>query len=145
MESPPCTLTEEDSSGSTHTVVSDCSDMTTTTLLPDPVPLADGEKAQLGVPYYVDVQILSGHCSWIYLQFDGRLWWVDMSNDELPHWDRPSEGGSLTLIEELTAEFQDDNPSPTNATLTQYDEGTIATNNACARGHGCTTHANRQR
>src|SRR3546814_5467845 len=126
MESPPCTRTEEASSGSTHTVVSDCSDMTTTTLLPDPVPLADGEKAQIGVPYYVDVQIMSGHCSWIYLQFDGRWWWAEMSNDELARWATPTEGGSLTLIDEMTAAFQGDRARTKIATLTQYDDGTHA-------------------
>src|SRR3546814_5801745 len=75
--------------------------MTTIPAAVDPAPLADGEKPQLGVPYYVDVQIMSGHCSWIYLQFDGRWWWAEMSKDELAHWrseEHTSERQSLMRI-----------------------------------------------
>src|SRR3546814_15150858 len=89
----------------------------------DPPPLADGDKPQLGVPYYVDVQIMSGHCSWIYLQFDGSWWWAEMSNDELAHWARPTAGGSLPLIDEMTAEFQGRHARPKIATPTPYHDG----------------------
>jgi hypothetical protein len=73
-------LTEEDASGSTHTVQS-CPD---TTLPPQ------GEELELGVGYYVDVDVECGA-----FELGGEIWTLEQG--DLTGWSTPHEGGTFTL------------------------------------------------
>jgi hypothetical protein len=116
------TLVEQDASGTTHTV-NPCPPATEPAD-PELRPLAEGEQPQVGVAYYVDVQVMTGHCSWISAEVADRWWWAELSNEELAHWSTPTEGGSFTLVDEATAEFVGDADRTKVAKLVQFDDGT---------------------
>lgn len=97
-EPQPCgeVLVEEDASGTTHTLQPyPC---------PEPLRLPEGEEPQIGVGYYVDVNV--GRCS--YVDFDGS-WWLPLGVDPLTDgWSTPTEGGTLTLTTQDEAAFLGD-------------------------------------
>lgn len=68
----------------------------------------DGEPLEIGVGYYVEVDVMTGHCSWVSAQVGGRWWIAQMSNEALADWSTPTEGGTFTLLDEDTAEFVGD-------------------------------------
>lgn len=119
LHSPPCeVLVEEDESGTTHTVQPspDC-------VSPDPVELPAGDEPLEGVGYYVDVQVLDGHCTWISVEVGGRWWWAEMPPGSLSEWSTPTEGGTFTLLDPETAEFVGDAQRTKTAILTPFGDG----------------------
>jgi len=71
-------------------------------------PLPEGERAEIGVGYYLEV---STHCGVQLAAFDGRLW--DASpvlgdGNPPPGWAEPTEGGTMTLLGPDEAEFVGD-------------------------------------
>lgn len=103
---------EKDSSGTTHTVQTDpgCTD-------PDPRSLGDGEQPELGVGYYVDVDVMDGHCTWISVEVAGQWWWAQFESGTLAGWSTPTEGGTFTLLEDGQASFVGDAQGTKVATL----------------------------
>lgn len=112
-------LIEEDGAGSTHTVQPspDC-------VSPDPIELPTGEQPAVGVGYYVDVQVLDGHCTWISAEVGGRWWWAEMPPGSLSEWSTPTEGGTFTLLDADTAQFVGDAARTKTALLTPFGDGT---------------------
>lgn len=121
VDPQPCgdVLVQEDASGTTHTVQPnpDCVD-------PEPATLAPGEEPQIGVGYYVDVQVMDGHCTWISVEVAGRWWWAEFPPGALADWSTPTEGGTFTLIEGDRAEFVGDAERTKVAELTVFEDGT---------------------
>lgn len=111
-------LVQEDESGTTHTVQPnrDCVD-------PDPATLAPGEEPQIGVGYYVDMQVMDGHCTWISVEFAGRWWIAQFGSGDLAEWSTPTEGGTFTLLEADRAEFVGDAQRTKVAELTVWEDG----------------------
>ncbi len=113
----PCqTQVEQDGSGTTHTVQPppEC-------VPPDPQPLADGEQPVRGVAYYVDVEVLDRHCTWVSVEVGSRWWWAEMQPGSLADWSTPTEGGSFTLLDADTAEFVGDAERRKVALLTPFE------------------------
>lgn len=71
-------------------------------------PLPEGERAVVGVGYYLDI---STHCGVRLAAFDGRLWDASPmlgNGNPPPGWAEPTEGGSMTLLAPDEAEFVGD-------------------------------------
>lgn len=115
------TTLEEDSSGTTQ-ILETCPGEAT----PgdgELRPLGDGEQPEVGVPYYVDLSVMTGHCSWVTVEFGGRWWWAELSNEELADWSTPTEGGTLTLTDPDHATFVGDAAGTKQATLQIFNDG----------------------
>jgi len=113
-------LVEDDGAGTTHTIQT-CP--TTTVAATEPRPLEPGEEPAIGVAYNVDV--LTGalsHCGFISVELGGRWWWADgIVDDRQAHgWAEPTEGGTLTLVDEGEATFVGDAQATKVATLVPY-------------------------
>ena len=101
-EPQPCVLEEADGTGTTHTV------QTCGTPEDKAVRLGPDEEPEVGVGYYVDVDVVV-HCNWVSVELGGRWWWADgIPTDEISQWAQPTEGGILTLLDEGHAEFVGD-------------------------------------
>lgn len=79
------TVTEDDGSGTTHTVQT-CPEPSG-----DPMILEEGQEPEIGVGYYVGE--VNTHCGWF--TWAGR-WWATDEPTPLP-WSTPTEGGTFTL------------------------------------------------
>jgi hypothetical protein len=99
-------LVEDDGSGTTHTV-NPCPEEIQPSQ-PDLTHLSEGEQPQVGVAYYVDLTVMTGHCSWVTAQVGDRWWIAQLSNEELASWSTPTEGGSFTLTDADHATFVGD-------------------------------------
>lgn len=119
VDPQPCgdVLVEEDASGTTHTVPPnpDCV---------EPATLPAGEDPQLGIGYYVDVQVMDEHCTWISVEVAGRWWWAELPSGALAGWSTPTEGGTFTLLEPDRAEFVGDEARTKVAELVVWEDGT---------------------
>jgi hypothetical protein len=113
------TLVEDDGSGTTHTV-NPCPDEIEPSQ-PDLTHLAEGEEPRVGVAYYVDLTVMTGHCSWVTAKVGDRWWIAQLSNEELAGWSTPTEGGTFTLLDEGHAEFVGDAARTKVAELTPLD------------------------
>ena len=96
VDPQPCgeVLVEEDESGTTHTVQPNPDCVGT-----DPVTLAPGEEPQLGVGYYVDIDL---ECE--AFKLGGEIWLHD--GGDMSAWQpagEPFEGGTFTLTRANTA------------------------------------------
>ncbi len=91
---------------------------------PELTHLSEGEAPQLGVPYYVDVNVMTGHCSWISVEFADAWYWAELSNDDLAPWSTPTEGGTFTLTAVGQAEFVGDAARTKVAKLALHEDGT---------------------
>ncbi len=108
VDPQPCgsPLVAEDDRSTTHTV--------------QPNPDCLDPEAAIGVEYYVDVLPIV-HCNWISVEFGGRWWWADgIPTEEIMQWSQPTEGGTLTLLDEGHAEFVGDAQRTKVATLVPY-------------------------
>ncbi|MFZ6004910.1 MAG: hypothetical protein ACOYXM_13365 [Actinomycetota bacterium] len=112
------TAVEDDGSGTTHTVQT-CPEPSG-----DPVVLEEGQEPEIGVGYYVDVNVITGHCNWVSVQVADRWWWAEKSEAELAEWSTPTEGGTFTLIDENHAQFVGDSAGRKTADLTIFGDGT---------------------
>lgn len=75
---------------------------------PEVAPLPEGERAEVGVGYYLDV---STHCGVTTVRFDGRDWDAAPplgDSNVPPGWAAPTEGGTMTLLAPDEAEFVGD-------------------------------------
>lgn len=113
------TLVEDDGSGTTQTL-NPCPDGIEPSQS-DLTRLSEGEEPQVGVAYYVDVTVMTGHCSWVTAQMGDRWWIAQLSNEELASWSTPTEGGTFTLLDEARAEFVGDAARTKVAELTPLD------------------------
>jgi hypothetical protein len=115
---------EGDASGTTHTI------QTCPPHSGEPSTLEPGQSPEVGVGYYVDANVMTGHCSWITAEVGGRWWWAQMSNEALASWSTPTEGGTFTLVDPDNAEFVGDADRTKVAKLVQFGDGTAPP--ACA-------------
>ncbi|MGQ0832445.1 MAG: hypothetical protein ACT4OV_12290 [Microthrixaceae bacterium] len=111
---------EGDASGTTHTVQT-CPSQPVEPV--EPATLEPGQSPEVGVGYYVDVNVVS-HCWWISAEVGGRWWWAQMTEEELASWSTPTEGGTFTLVDPDNAEFVGDAARTKVAKLVQYRDGT---------------------
>ena len=116
------TLVEGDGSGTTHTIQTCPGGVTPSE--PGLTRLGEGEEPEVGVPYYVDLGVMTGHCSWVSVELGGRWWIALMSNEDLADWSTPTEGGTLTLTDPDHATFVGDAAGTKKATLEIYGDGT---------------------
>ena len=116
------TPVEDDGSGTTHTVNPCPPEIQPSDA--DLTHLSEGEQPVVGVSYYVDLEVMTGHCSWVSVQVGDRWWWAGLSAEELSGWSTPTEGGSFTLLDEDHAEFVGDEARTKVADLTPYGDGT---------------------
>ena len=116
----PCTIAvEQDQSSSTHTIqpAPDCVPL-------EPVPLAVGDQPEVGVGYYVDVNVMDAHCTFLSVQVGGTWWKADLPAGSLSTWSTPTEGGTFTLIDDGHAEFVGDSARTKVAVLVPNGDGT---------------------
>jgi hypothetical protein len=102
VEPQPCeVLVEGDASGTTHTVqpFPGCVEPE-----PELQVLEEGASPEIGVGYYVDVQV--EHCS--YVELGGWFWTPTDVDPGQDGWSQPTEGGTFTLRSETEAEFVGD-------------------------------------
>ncbi len=91
---------------------------------PELTHLSDGEQPKVGVPYYVDLNVMTGHCTWVSVEVADHWYWAELPAEELASWSTPTEGGSFTLVEEGRAEFVGDAAGTKVAQLALYQDGT---------------------
>jgi hypothetical protein len=108
-------LTEEDASGSTHTVQS-CPPTTSTVPGTEPRPLEPGEAPAVGVPYHVDVDVACGA-----FELGGEIWTLEQG--DLTDWSTPHEGGTFTLDSPDHGTFVGDADGTKRATFATGIEG----------------------
>lgn len=102
-------LVEDDGSGTTQTVQL-CPPTTPTTTVPGPAPqqLSPGEAPEVGVPYYVDVDLSCAGDSFVLGERDGiQLIWV-LEQGDTSTWSTGHEGGTFTLDAEDHGTFVGD-------------------------------------
>ena len=115
-----CTIAvEQDQTGSTHTIqpAPDCGPL-------DPIPLPVGDQPEVGVGYYVDVNVMDAHCTFLSAQVGGTWWKADLPAGSLSTWSTPTEGGTFTLIDDGHAEFVGDSARTKVAVLVPNGDGT---------------------
>lgn len=116
---PTCeTSVEEDGSGTTHTV-QPSPECTVT----DPVILEQGAEPQVGVGYYVEVDVVDGHCTWVAVEVGGQWWWQSLASGALAGWSTPTEGGTFTMVAPDRAEFVGDDLRTKVAELVPFQDG----------------------
>ena len=99
-------LVEDDGSGTTHTT-QPCPPATTVPA-DDPQALAPGEAPEVGVPYYVDVDLSCAGGAFVLGQRDGiQLIWV-LEKGDTSTWSTGHEGGTFTLDAEDHGTFVGD-------------------------------------